>query len=111
MQNLSPGASWLGFAEKPETRHNREAATAPLRGEAARPVKLKSSTFPGKTYNSVESVQDFFKRKGAAGRVGASHSGKTAGGGREAREVRPGDHRVGARVSHARYGTGGHPSD
>src|SRR4029434_9130586 len=38
MQNLSSGPSWLGFAERPETRHNREAAAA-MRSEPSRPVK------------------------------------------------------------------------
>ncbi|HYP28180.1 MAG TPA: UvrD-helicase domain-containing protein [Blastocatellia bacterium] len=101
MQNLSPGPSWLGFAERPETRHNREAASA-LRGEAARPVK-KSSNFTGKTYNSVESVQDFFKRKVEGAAEPRPRAGQGAG---QSQKPGSGDYRVGARVKHARYGTG-----
>ena len=63
MQNLSSGPSWLGFAERPETRHNREAAAA-MRSESPRSVK-KTSNYAGKTYNSVEGVREFFKRRAA----------------------------------------------
>jgi DNA helicase-2/ATP-dependent DNA helicase PcrA len=102
MQNMSPGPSWLGFAGRPETRHNREALSA-LRGESPRPAR-KGSNFAGKTYNSVESVQDFFRRRSAgaqaaegseppAGRKGDSKSSTDA-------------YKVGTRVRHARYGTG-----
>ncbi|HKG21501.1 MAG TPA: 3'-5' exonuclease, partial [Blastocatellia bacterium] len=103
VQNLSPGPSWLGFAAKPETRHNREAAAA-LRGEAAPPAK-RSSNFTGKTYNSVESVQDFFKRKVSGAGAGESRPQATQGAGK-AEKSGSGDYRVGARVKHARYGTG-----
>jgi DNA helicase-2/ATP-dependent DNA helicase PcrA len=110
VQNLSPGASWLGFAEKPETRHNREAVAA-LRGEAPPPAK-KSSNFTGKTYNSVESVQDFFKRKVSGAGAGAGESRprearpQGAQGAGKAEKSGSGDYRIGARVKHARYGTG-----
>ena len=63
LENLSPGASWLGFAERPETKENREGAAA-LRGEPSHPVK-KTSNYAGKTYNSVEGVREFFKRRTA----------------------------------------------
>src|SRR6185436_18853210 len=46
LENLSPGASWLGFAERPETKENRKAAAA-LRNEPSHPVK-KTSTYAGK---------------------------------------------------------------
>ncbi|MEK6284938.1 MAG: UvrD-helicase domain-containing protein [Acidobacteriota bacterium] len=109
LQNLSPGPSWLGFAERPETRDNRAAAAA-LRGEPSRTVK-KTSNYSGKTYNSVDGVREFFKRRtqsaggaeqsreaaepksrGASGDSGAASSG--------------GQFRVGAHVRHAKYGTG-----
>jgi DNA helicase II / ATP-dependent DNA helicase PcrA len=117
MQNLSPGPSWLGFAERPETRNNREAAAA-LRGEPSRAVK-KTSTYAGKTYNSVDGVREFFKRRtqsaGEAGPRGRAEERKS----REAEERKSrgpsgdsastssgGQFSVGARVRHAKYGTG-----
>ena len=116
MQNLSPGPSWLGFAERPETRNNREAAAA-LRGEPSRPVK-KTSNYDGKTYNSVEGVREFFNRRtGSAGgeRESARDRYKRGTGEhRSKREHASGEpvilsgveFRVGARVRHAKYGTG-----
>ena len=109
MQNLSPGPSWLGFAEKPDTRNNREAAAA-LRGEPPRPVK-KTSNYAGKTYNSVDGVREFFKQRtqGSGGSEpprrseerkpsrSSPESGSSGSGGQ---------FRVGAHVRHAKYGTG-----
>jgi ATP-dependent DNA helicase UvrD/PcrA len=108
MQNLSSGPSWLGFAERPETRHNREAVAA-MRGETSRPVK-KTSNYNGKTYNSVDGVREFFKR--GSGSAGETHSSKTERS--KSREVRTdpvttgsgSQFRVGARVKHEKYGTG-----
>jgi len=108
MQNLSSGPSWLGFAERPETRHNREAVAA-MRGDTLRPVK-KTSNYSGKTYNSVEGVREFFKRRSGSG--SETHPAKierpksrelhtdpvTTGSGSQ--------FRVGARVKHEKYGTG-----
>src|SRR5215216_3127282 len=62
LQDMSLGQSWLGFAARPDTRHNRDAAAA-LRGESATPAVKRSSNYTGKTYNSAESVRDFFKRR------------------------------------------------
>jgi DNA helicase-2/ATP-dependent DNA helicase PcrA len=116
LQNLSLGPSWLGFAERPETRNNREAAAA-LRGEPSRPVK-KTSNYAGKTYNSVDGVREFFNRRtGSAGgerepardgykRAVGEHSSKrdrTAG---EPVVLSGVEFRVGVRVRHAKYGTG-----
>jgi ATP-dependent DNA helicase UvrD/PcrA len=116
LQNMSPGPSWLGFAERPETRNNREAAAA-LRGEPSRPVK-KTSNYAGKTYNSVDGVREFFNRRtGSAGgerepardgykRAIGEHSTKrdrTAG---EPVVLSGVEFGVGVRVRHAKYGTG-----
>src|SRR6185503_16128111 len=59
IENLSTGPSWLGF--HPNARRDGQDAT-PSRGDSTRAVK-KTSNYSGKTYNSVESVRDFFKRK------------------------------------------------
>ena len=121
MQNLSSGPSWLGFAERPETRHNREAAAA-MRSEPARVVK-KTSTYAGKTYNSVDGVREFFKSRANSGdrqqsRGTGEQRSRGAGerGSRGDRGSAPsrgsaasdsqGQFRVGARVKHAKYGTG-----
>jgi len=114
MQNLSQGASWLGFAERHDTQHNREAAVA-LRGSS--PVK-KTSNYEGKTYNSVDGVREFFKnRTGSTGQPSRSEpysnrkseSRRDSGRDREAGDAKGssgGQFKVGARVKHERYGTG-----
>lgn len=116
VQNMSPGPSWLGFAERPETRSNREAISA-LRGESSRPVK-KTSNYAGKTYNSVDGVREFFNRRADSGggeRKPAGDRYKRGGGEQSPRRERPtGDpvvlsgveYRVGVRVRHAKYGSG-----
>jgi DNA helicase-2/ATP-dependent DNA helicase PcrA len=108
MQNLSQGSSWLGFAERADTRHDREAAVA-LRGEPSRAVK-KTSNYAGKTYNSVDGVREFFKSRttsggGSRGAEGRRSKGAEAAGG-PATSDSVGQFRVGARVKHAKYGTG-----
>ncbi len=114
LENKSLGPSWLGFAARPETRHNREAISA-LRGESQRPYK-KTSTYSGKTYNSAESVREFFKSRTESG-VGSLGSGVSDrdsseesysnGAGPGPRSLTPDPSiRVGSRVRHARYGTG-----
>src|SRR5262249_33107458 len=75
IENLSPGSSWLGFAIKPETQQNRQAVSA-LRGETS--VK-RTSNYTGKKYNSVDGVNEFFKRRSAkAGDQQASFAVKGA---------------------------------
>jgi DNA helicase-2/ATP-dependent DNA helicase PcrA len=116
MQNLSPGPSWLGFAEHPEMRGNREAA-ASMRGEPTRAVK-KTSTYAGKTYNSVDGVREFFKSRttsggghesrGAAARNsrGAEERGSRGASAESNSTASAGQFRVGARVKHSKYGSG-----
>jgi DNA helicase-2/ATP-dependent DNA helicase PcrA len=113
MENLSSGPSWLGFAERPDTRHNREAAAA-MRAESSSPIK-RTSNYAGKTYNSVDGVREFFKQRTASGSPQRSEQqGRRAGEsrGRGERSSRggssgqSGDYRVGARVKHEKYGTG-----
>jgi len=114
MQNLSQGSSWLGFAERAETRQNREAAAA-LRGEPSRAVK-KTSNYAGKTYNSVDGVREFFKSRttSGGGEAGERRSGGAEGRRRKGAEAvrgpaaadSGGQFLVGARVKHAKYGFG-----
>lgn len=98
MQDMSRGPSWLGFAARPATLHNREAIRA-LRDDSP-PVVKKSSNYGGKTYNSVDSVQDFFKRR-------AEPSSAPPAPRAEPQPDRSStEFRIGSRVRHARYGTG-----
>lgn len=99
LENMSAGPSWLGFAARSETRHNRDALSA-LKGEAREPYK-KRSTFSGKTYNSVESVRDFFNRQ-----TGSNPQPSTPPRAAESNSQAGGEFRIGARVRHARYGVG-----
>jgi DNA helicase-2/ATP-dependent DNA helicase PcrA len=99
LENMSAGPSWLGFAARSETRHNRDALSA-LKGEAREPYK-KRSTFSGKTYNSVESVRDFFNRQ-----TGSQAQSSAPPRASETSSQAGGEFRIGARVRHARYGVG-----
>jgi DNA helicase-2/ATP-dependent DNA helicase PcrA len=106
---MSRGPSWLGFALRPETLRNRQAAAA-LRGDAPSTVK-KSSNYTGKTYNSVEGVREFFKQRARSGGEGRGHAKRDAGGTAGRRSESTGsagdsEFRVGSRVRHSKYGTG-----
>jgi ATP-dependent DNA helicase UvrD/PcrA len=100
LENMSRGPSWLGFAARPETQHNRDAISA-LRGQEPRPVK-KPSNYSGKTYNSVDSVRDFFNRRTEQGAV----TGRRGDTQTTAASKSGGQIKVGARVRHAKYGLG-----
>lgn len=104
LQDMSLGSSWIGFAERPESRSANPARPAP-RPESPSPLK-KNSNYTGKTYNSVESVRDFFNRRTESS---SSRPEAPAGRSRDA-ETRSSSSdskfRVGAHVRHAKYGTG-----
>ncbi len=118
MEDLSLGPSWMGFAGRPDALPSSDARSA-LRREGPPPVK-KTSNYSGKTYNSADSVREFFnRRKGGAqgegsrgaGEQGSKGAGEQGSRGAGEQEYRPPttDHRplkVGARVRHARYGYG-----
>jgi DNA helicase-2/ATP-dependent DNA helicase PcrA len=60
IEDLSRGASWLSFARNSSTVENRHAARA-LRGETAREQR---TSYSGKTYNSIDSIAEFFRQRG-----------------------------------------------
>jgi DNA helicase-2/ATP-dependent DNA helicase PcrA len=111
MEDLSRGNSWLAFARSSATLENKHAASA-LRGDARERTK-----FSGKTYDSVDSIAEFFRKRGqslgnsdsykagaeptikrrAAGASNAGTSSPSAGGG----DFTPGSH-----VRHPKYGRG-----
>ena len=60
MDDLSRGASWLSFARNSATLENKHAARA-LRGETR---ERQSTAYTGKTYDSVDSIAEFFRQRG-----------------------------------------------
>jgi DNA helicase-2/ATP-dependent DNA helicase PcrA len=109
LQDMSRGPSWLGFALRPETLRNRQAAAA-LRGEAPPRVK-NSSNYTGKTYNSVDGVREFFKQRARPGGEGRGPARRDGAGKRKeltsgARSANDSEFRVGSRVRHSKYGEG-----
>ncbi|MBD0370987.1 MAG: UvrD-helicase domain-containing protein [Pyrinomonadaceae bacterium] len=60
IEDLSRGASWLSFARNSSTLENRHAARA-LRGETR---SEQRTSYSGKTYNSIDSIAEFFRQRG-----------------------------------------------
>ncbi|HEX7999126.1 MAG TPA: UvrD-helicase domain-containing protein [Pyrinomonadaceae bacterium] len=58
MDDLSRGASWLSFARSSSTLENKHAARA-LRGD-----KRERTSYTGKTYDSADSIAEFFRKRG-----------------------------------------------
>jgi DNA helicase-2/ATP-dependent DNA helicase PcrA len=58
MEDLSRGASWLSFARSSSTLENKHAASA-LRGD-----KRERTSYTGKTYDSADSIAEFFRKRG-----------------------------------------------
>jgi DNA helicase-2/ATP-dependent DNA helicase PcrA len=58
MEDLSRGPSWLSFARSSSTLENKHAASA-LRGETR-----ERTAYTGKTYDSVDSIAEFFRKRG-----------------------------------------------
>ena len=59
IEDLSRGASWLSFARSSSALESRHTARV-LRGETARPERR----FEGKTYDSADSIAEFFRQRG-----------------------------------------------
>jgi DNA helicase-2/ATP-dependent DNA helicase PcrA len=58
IEDLSRGASWLSFARSSSALESRHAARA-LRGETT-----QERRYTGKTYDSVDSIAEFFRQRG-----------------------------------------------
>jgi DNA helicase-2/ATP-dependent DNA helicase PcrA len=67
IEDLSRGASWLSFARSSSALESRHAARV-LRGETPKPEKR----FEGKTYDSADSIAEFFRQRGDQIRSNAS---------------------------------------
>ncbi|MCS6806477.1 MAG: UvrD-helicase domain-containing protein [Blastocatellia bacterium] len=87
LEDLSNGPSWLQTCAPPTRSHIAAVTTKPTR------------PFQGKTYNSVESLQGFFKQKGINVNIEKPASRKTAAGQQSGLAV-------GSRVRHPKYGVG-----
>jgi DNA helicase-2/ATP-dependent DNA helicase PcrA len=59
MEDLSRGASWLSFAQSSSALESRQVARS-LRGETQKPQR----PYGGKTYDSVDSIAEFFRQRG-----------------------------------------------
>src|SRR5437868_5510424 len=59
MEDLSRGASWLSFARGSSATEARQAARV-LRGDTSKQQK----GYGGKTYDSVDSIAEFFRQRG-----------------------------------------------
>jgi DNA helicase-2/ATP-dependent DNA helicase PcrA len=106
MEDLSRGASWLSFARSSSTLENRHTASA-LRGE-----KRERTSYTGKTYDSVDSIAEFFRKRGQQVNPPppnqstptikrAASTSKTASTSNASGDFTPGTH-----VRHAKYGRG-----
>jgi DNA helicase-2/ATP-dependent DNA helicase PcrA len=67
IEDLSRGASWLSFARSSSALESRHAARV-LRGETSK----QESRYAGKTYDSVDSIAEFFRQRGDQIRRNAS---------------------------------------
>jgi DNA helicase-2/ATP-dependent DNA helicase PcrA len=62
IEDLSPGPSWLSYAKNSGVQVSK-AAAGTLRGESHTPPK-KKNLYTGQTYNSADSIAEFFKNRG-----------------------------------------------
>jgi DNA helicase-2/ATP-dependent DNA helicase PcrA len=114
MEDLSRGNSWLAFARSSGTLENKRAAQALQRGDTRERTK-----FAGKTYDSADSIAEFFRKRGQS--LGNADSYKTGAAPtikRRAASATPsgtsdssassagGDFTPGSHVRHAKYGRG-----
>jgi DNA helicase-2/ATP-dependent DNA helicase PcrA len=121
MEDLSRGPSWLAFARNSSTLENRHAARA-LRGEGRE--ARERTRYAGKTYDSVDSIAEFFNKRSqqlgqqASGRrdtptlerrarpAGASGSQASSGAASSSASKGGGDFSPGSHVRHPKYGRG-----
>src|SRR5256714_4058693 len=72
LEDLSRGASWLSFARGSSALESRHAAKV-LRGETSKQEKR----YAGKTYDSVDSIAEFFRQRGEQIRRNAAAAKQT----------------------------------
>jgi DNA helicase-2/ATP-dependent DNA helicase PcrA len=108
MEDLSRGASWLSFAQGSTTLENEQAA-----GTTHSP-KRDRTAYTGKTYNSVDSIAEFFRKRGEqvnptnpkpVGTPPAKRQAAAANSSTSASSANT-DFTPGSHVRHAKYGRG-----
>ncbi|HEX5706767.1 MAG TPA: 3'-5' exonuclease, partial [Pyrinomonadaceae bacterium] len=82
MEDLSRGPSWLSFARSSSAVEARQTAKA-LRGESG---GAQGSRYTGKTYDSVDSIAEFFRQRGDRFK---GHAGSTPPPSASARSSQP----------------------
>jgi DNA helicase-2/ATP-dependent DNA helicase PcrA len=114
MEDLSRGNSWLSFARSSGTLENKHAASALRRSDTREHTK-----FTGKTYDSVDSIAEFFRKRGqqlggsspisqsqpAIKRRPAQDNSSRAAS-RDSTSSASGDFTPGSHVRHPKYGRG-----
>jgi DNA helicase-2/ATP-dependent DNA helicase PcrA len=98
IEDQSTGGSWLRFAGRASAFEGRESPPSPAR--AAR----RASKYQGQTYNSADSVKEFFARQGK--NIDTADFETRAGSDDESAAHRTTGLKVGTRVRHAKYGVG-----
>lgn len=110
MEDLSRGNSWLSFASGSSTLDNKHPVDAQQRSDSRERTK-----YSGKTYDSVDSIAEFFRKRGQ--QLGGSSPkaqteppikrGAAASAGQaESSSNAAGDFVPGSHVRHAKYGRG-----
>jgi DNA helicase-2/ATP-dependent DNA helicase PcrA len=126
MEDLSRGPSWLSFARNSSTLENKHAARAlkGLGGDAS----AERTKYTGKTYDSVDSIAEFFRKRGQqfgtstpnpkdeqaiqrgpssnAGGGSSNASRPSSSSASSAKAVAGGDFAPGTHVRHPKYGRG-----
>jgi DNA helicase-2/ATP-dependent DNA helicase PcrA len=126
MEDLSRGPSWLSFARNSSTLENKHAARAlkGLGGDAS----AERTKYTGKTYDSVDSIAEFFRKRGQqfgtstpnpkdeqaiqrrpssnAGGGSTNASRPSSSSASSAKAVAGGDFAPGTHVRHPKYGRG-----
>jgi DNA helicase-2/ATP-dependent DNA helicase PcrA len=126
MEDLSRGPSWLSFARNSSTLENKHAARAlkGLSGDAS----AERTKYTGKTYDSVDSIAEFFRKRGQqfgtstpnpkdeqaiqrrpssnAGGGSSNASRPSSSSASSAKAVAGGDFAPGTHVRHPKYGRG-----
>ena len=105
MEDLSRGNSWLSFARSSSTLENKHAANA-LRNDARERTK-----FAGKTYDSVDSIAEFFRKRGqqldsSDYKPEPTIKRRPASSTRNSSSSASGDFAPGSHVRHPKYGRG-----
>jgi DNA helicase-2/ATP-dependent DNA helicase PcrA len=73
MEDLSRGSSWLSFARNSSTLENKHAARA-LKGLSSEAASEERTKYTGKTYDSVDSIAEFFRKRGQQFGSSAPHA-------------------------------------